>query len=247
MLSVHKNVLQSKRSSGRVKTQPYSFTSQERTSMYWNKVVRFFIQCGSKGREERKRTLREFLDSKNLQRLVLLLVVLDLVLVTMSVQYPLIHFLACLNALADRSLLAIFLVEAVAALYISSSFKLYFKNPWHIIDGAFILVSLVLELHEILVHADDLHPASPFVGASIRVWRILRIVHAFTIALELEYQEVKSTTELETKWRLALQKVSSLEQELYHEKHVRATLERELARLNRVKRSYDALGVRVPL
>ena len=107
--------------------------------------------------------------------------------------------------------------------------------------------SQILELHELTVHEDDLHPASPFVGLSVRVWRILRIVHAFTVALELEYQEAQNCELMEDKLQAMMQTVSNLESELYHEKRARAALEKELARLNRVKRSYDALGVRVPL
>jgi hypothetical protein len=44
-----------------------------------------------------------------------------------------------------------------------------------------------------------------------------------------------------------LLRVGELEQELYHEKNTRAALEKELARLNRVKRSYEAVGIHVPL
>ena len=92
--------------------------------------------------------------------------------------------------------------------------KEYLRKPWHVIDGTFIAVSLVLELHELTVHEDDLHPASPFVSLSIRVWRILRIVHAFTVALELEYQEAQNAAELEERLRDMMQRVSNLESEL---------------------------------
>ena len=203
-------------------------------------------QFRSKRREERKKTLTEALRSKTLQRFILLLVILDLVIVAVSVQFPGVALLAFLNAFADRILLIIFLFEAVAQMYVVSPIE-YIRQPWHVVDGLFILVSLMLELHEVTVHEDDLHPASPFVGLIVRVWRLVRIVHAFTIALELEYQEAKNAEHLEERLREALQRVSILESELYHEKHGRAVLERELARLNRVKRSYDALGVRVPL
>lgn len=212
----------------------------------WLSALQALLQFRNKRREEKKKTLKEILQSKTLQRVILVLVILDLVIVAVSVQFPDLSLLALLNAVADRGLLVIFLLEALALLYVQSP-REYIRNPWHVIDGAFISVSLVLEIHELTVHEDDLHPASPFVSLSIRVWRILRIVHAFTVALELEYQEARNSAALEDQLREALQKVSVLESELYHEKHARAALERELARLNRVKRSYDALGVRVPL
>ncbi len=211
----------------------------------WRSALDTLLHFRHKRREDRQRTLREVLQSKTLQRLILLLVILDLVVVALSVQFPWVAFLSTLNAAVDLSLLSIFVFEALALMHVLSP-REYFRKPWHVIDGAFIVMSIVLEIHELLVHEDDLHPASPFVSLSIRVWRILRIVHAFTIALELEYQEVQSAAALETRLHDALLRVSALESELYHEKHARAALERELARLNRVKRSYDALGVRVP-
>jgi len=222
-------------------------TEPARQCLYGLKdLLEVLVHFRHKRREEKKKTLREMLNSKTLQRLILILVILDLVIVAVSVQFPAITVLALLNAVADRGLLVIFVLEALTLMYVLSPTE-YIRNPWHVIDGIFICVSLILETHEIMVHEDDLHPASPFVGLSVRVWRILRIVHAFTIALELEYQEVRNSAKLESRLRQTLQRVSALESELYHEKHARAALERELARLNRVKRSYDALGVRVPL
>ncbi len=278
----------------------------------WRSALDTLLHFRRKRREDRQRTLREVLQSKTLQRLILFLVILDLLVVALSVQFPWVAVLSTLNAAVDLSLLGIFVFEAAALMHVLSP-REYIRKPWHVIDGLFIIMSIVLELHELLVHEDDLHPASPFVSLSIRVWRILRIVHAFTIALELEYQEVQSAAALEGRLHDTLLRVSALESELYvtsqqqqqfpafrfihnrkseignhsavlqcwkkkgvleeehdgfgiisavvrarsfvrsfdrwsryHEKHARAALERELARLNRVKRSYDALGVRVP-
>ena len=196
--------------------------------------------------QDLKKSVKEVVESKGLQRTILLLVILDLVIVAVSVQFPAFGLLSFLNALADRVLLIIFMLEAVALAYVLSP-REYIRKPWHVIDGIFIIVSTILEIHEITVHEDDLHPASPFVGLSIRVWRILRIVHAFTVAIELEYQEAQNSSQLEMRLRDMMQRVSNLESELYHEKHARAALERELARLNRIKRSYDAVGIRVPI
>ncbi len=156
----------------------------------WTYLAQSVLHFRRKRPEERKKTLQEVLKSKALQRLILLLVVLDLVFIAVSVQFPDVGVLSAVAAAADRALLVIFLAEAAALLYVEPLTQLV-RKPWRVIDCAFVLVSLVLELHELTSHEDDLHPASPFVSLSIRVWRILRIVHAFTIAVELEYQEAR--------------------------------------------------------
>ena len=91
---------------------------------------------------EIKKTLQELLQSKTLQRLILLLVISDLVIVAVSVQFPSFQLLCLLNATADRLLLVIFLLEAITLLYVLSP-REYLRRPWHVIDGIFIAVSLV--------------------------------------------------------------------------------------------------------
>lgn len=97
-------------------------TTPSSSTLSWSGALQTLLQFSAKRREEKQKTLREVLQSKFLQRLILILVILDLVIVAVSVQFPTVRLLATLNAVADRGLLVIFVLEAVALMYVASTF-----------------------------------------------------------------------------------------------------------------------------
>jgi len=177
----------------------------------------------AKGKTKR-RTIIDLFESIGFQKLVVAGTLLDIVIISIEIQFPDHPFVELLVHLVTRTLLLVFVAELAGLMYgYGASF---FKKLWYVIDAFVVTATLLIEWH----------PWTPFdlpvTLFPLRIWRVLRVIHAFALAIEMERTEATTLTRVvELLSRIKLEKDALLD-ELQHEKKRVRALERELSRIN---------------
>ena len=177
----------------------------------------------------RRRRVVTFFESGAFQRFFVLFTLADVVALSVELLFPdqaITHWVA---HVVTRSLLAIFVAEVVGLAY--GLGLAFLRKPWCVCDAAVCLCSTLLEWHPW---------SSVELGVTLlpmRIWRFVRVIHAFSIAIELERAEQTRLERLVGCLAQARQERTALLDELQHEKRRVAALEEELARINSSARS----------
>jgi hypothetical protein len=131
--------------------------------------------------------LKAVVDSHAFQRPYISLVLLDLLMVSAESQLGTLGVLSWLAALVH------FLLQAALALEIAGLIAVYqltfFFHPWFVLDAVLFVGTMLVEGF----HHEEGAQAARF---TLRVWRLVRVLHAVAVAVELEWHEASELATL---------------------------------------------------